>query len=126
MISRGQKSADMSGSRGGKSSRRREVMVEPGFWLIIAGGLLVGSGLIGLVFSRAGREVHPVLDQIAGDPVKLPAWFSTDQKAFGRAVPKQTGGDCSEPTSVQACSGRKSLRRIAGLVENRAGPAGYT
>ena len=67
------------------------MVAEPGFWLIIAGGLLVGSGLIGLVFSRAGREVHPVLDQIAGDAVKLPAWFSTDQKAFGRAGSKQTG-----------------------------------
>src|SRR5205823_753286 len=25
------------------------------------------------------------------DPVKAPAWFSTDKKAFGRATPKRTG-----------------------------------
>jgi hypothetical protein len=67
------------------------MLAEPGFWLIVAGGLLVGSGFIGLVFSRFGHEVHPVLDQMADDPVKLPAWFSTDKKAFGRATPKQTG-----------------------------------
>ena len=60
-------------------------------WLIVAGGLLVGSGFIGLVFSRLGHEVHPVLDEIADDPVELPVWFSTDKKAFGRATAKQTG-----------------------------------
>ena len=65
------------------------MLAEPGFWLIVAGGLLVGSGFIGLVFSRLGHEVHPVLDQMADDPVKPPAWFSTDKKAFGRAKPKQ-------------------------------------
>jgi hypothetical protein len=90
------------------------MLADPGFWLIVAGGLLVGGGLIGLVFSRLGHEVHPVLDQMADDPVKLPAWFSTDKKAFGRATPNQTTGDCSEAKSVQACSRRKSLTRIAG------------
>ena len=67
------------------------MLAEPGFWLIVAGGLLVGSGFIGLVFSRLGHEVHPVLDQMADDPIELPAWFSTDKKAFGRATPKRTG-----------------------------------
>ena len=67
------------------------MLAEPGFWLIVAGGLLVGGGFIGLVFSRLGHEVHPVLDQLADDPIKLPAWFSTDKKAFGRATPKRTG-----------------------------------
>jgi hypothetical protein len=67
------------------------MLAEPGFWLIVAGGLLVGGGFIGLVFSRNRDEVPPVLDQTADDPVKLPAWFSTDNKAFGRATPKRTG-----------------------------------
>ena len=58
---------------------------------MVTGGLSVGTGFIGLVFSRLGHEVHPVLDQMADDPVKLPAWFSTDQKVFGRATLKQTG-----------------------------------
>ena len=67
------------------------MLAEPGFWLIVAGGLVVAGSFIGLVFSRNRDEVHPVLDQMADDPVKLPAWFSTDKKAFGRATPKQTG-----------------------------------
>jgi hypothetical protein len=67
------------------------MLAEPGFWLMVAGGLSVGGGFIGLVFSRRGHDVHPVLDQMADDPVKLPAWFSTDKKAFGRATPKRTG-----------------------------------
>jgi hypothetical protein len=66
------------------------MVAEPGFWLIVAGGLLVGSGFLGLVFSQLHREVHPIVDQMADDPDKLPAWFSTDKKAFGRAAPKQT------------------------------------
>jgi len=66
------------------------MLAQAGFLLMVAGGLLVGAGFIGLVLSRRVREVHPVLDQMADDPVKLPAWFSTDKKAFGRAMPKQT------------------------------------
>jgi hypothetical protein len=75
------------------------MLAEPGFWLIVAGGLLVGSGFIGLVFSRLGQVVHPVLDQMADDPVKLPVWFSTDKKAFGRATPKQTGAATAQKPS---------------------------
>ena len=67
------------------------MLAQPGFLLMVAGGFLVAAGFIGLVLSRRVREVHPVLDQMADDPVKLPAWFSTDQKAFGRATPKRTG-----------------------------------
>ena len=67
------------------------MLAEPGFWLIVAGGLLVEGGFIGLVFSRLGHEVYPVLDQTADDPVKLPKWFSTDTKALGRATAKRTG-----------------------------------
>ena len=66
------------------------MLAEPGFWLIVAGGLVVAGSFIGLVFSRNRDEVHPVLDQMADDPVNLPAWFSTDKKAFGRATPKRT------------------------------------
>ena len=66
------------------------MLTEPGFWLIVAGGLVVAGSFIGLVFSRNRDEVHPVLDQMADDPVNLPAWFSTDKKAFGRATPKRT------------------------------------
>jgi hypothetical protein len=76
------------------------MLAEPGFWLIVAGGLLVGGGFIGLVFSRLGHEVqHPVLDQMADDPVKLPAWFSTDKKAFGRATPKRAGSATAQKPS---------------------------
>ena len=60
------------------------MLAEPGFWLIVAGGLLVEGGFIGLVFSRLGHEVYPVLDQTADDPVKLPKWFSTDTLAEPR------------------------------------------
>ena len=66
------------------------MLAEPGSWLMIVGALLVGVGFVGLIFGRPGHEVHPVLDQMADDPLKLPAWFSTDKKAFGRAEPKQT------------------------------------
>jgi len=75
------------------------MLAEPGFWLIVAGGLLLASGFIGLVFSRLDHEVHPVLDQMADDPVNLPAWFSTDKKAFGRATPKQTGSATAQKQS---------------------------
>jgi hypothetical protein len=60
------------------------MLAQAGFLLMVAGGLLVGAGFIGLVLSRRVREVHPVLDQMADDPVKLPAWFSTDKKTFGK------------------------------------------
>ena len=65
------------------------MLAEPGFWLIVAGGLVVAGSFIGLVFSRNRDEVHPVLDQMADDPVNLPAWFSTHKKAFGRATPQR-------------------------------------
>ena len=85
---------------------------------MVTGGLSVGTGFIGLVFSRLGHEVHPVLDQMADDPVKLPAWFSTDKKAFGRAAPKQTvPATAQKPRSVHACSCRKSLTRIEGWLK---------
>jgi hypothetical protein len=67
------------------------MLAEPGFWLIVAGGLLVGSGFIGLVFSRNRDEVPSDREQAADDPVELPKWFSTDKKAFGRATPKRAG-----------------------------------
>ena len=72
------------------------MLAEPGFWLIVAGG---GRGFIGLVFSRNRDEVHTTVDQTADDPVKLPAWFSTDTKAFGRATPKQTGSATAQKRS---------------------------
>ena len=86
-----------------RKGKGKAMLAEPGFWLIVAGGLLVGSGFIGLVFSRLGNEVaHPILDQMADDPVKLPAWFSTEKNAFGRAAPKQTG---RRPLRSQLSSG---------------------
>jgi hypothetical protein len=85
------------------------MLAEPGFWLIVAGGLLVGGGFIGLVFSRNRDEVqHPVLDQMADDPVKLPAWFSTDKKAFGRATPKR-----ASPATPQKPSQFRPARAVS-------------
>jgi hypothetical protein len=94
------------------------MLAQPGFLLMVAGGFLVAAGFIGLVFSRRAHEVHPVLDQMADDPVRLPAWFSTDSKTFGRATPKQTRpATAQNPRSVQAWSGRKSLTRTAAVVK---------
>jgi len=84
------------------------MLAEPGFWLMVAGGLLVGSGSIGIVFSRVRHEVHPVLDQMADDPVKLPAWFSTDKKAFGRATPKQ-----ASPATAQSPDQFRPARAVS-------------
>src|SRR3954452_14953118 len=85
------------------------MLAEPGFWLIVAGSLLVGGGFIGLVFSRLGHEVHPVLDQMADDPVELPKWFSTDKNPFGRATPKRTGG----PATAQKPSQFRPARAVS-------------
>jgi hypothetical protein len=73
------------------------MLSEPGFWLIVAGSLLVAASFIGLVFSRASDNVPYRKDE--GDPpqpasddqAKLPAWFSIDKRTFGRAVPKRAG-----------------------------------
>jgi hypothetical protein len=82
------------------------MLAEPGFWLIVAGGLLVGSGFIGLVFSRLGQ--HPVLDQMADNPGELPKWFSTDKKTFGRATPKRAG-----PATAQKRSQFRPARAVS-------------
>ena len=84
------------------------MLAEPGCWLIVAGGLLVGGGFIGLVLSRVGHEVHPVLDQMAEDPVKLPPWFSTEKKAFGRATAKRT-----DPTTAQKRNQFRPARAVS-------------
>jgi len=84
------------------------MLAQAGFLLMVAGGLLVGAGFIGLVLSRRVREVHPVLDQMADDPVKLPAWFSTDKKAFGRATPKQ-----ASPATAQSPDQFRPARAVS-------------
>jgi hypothetical protein len=72
------------------------MLAEPGFWLIVAGSVLVAASLIGLAFSSLSQEVpsrqdEPKPAQSASDgPIDLPKWFSTDKKPFGRAVPKRT------------------------------------
>ena len=76
------------------------MLSEPGFWLMIASGLLVAVAFIGLAFNRIGSEtpVHSanVEEQQAPTPTELPNPLSTDgktevAKVFGRAGPKPTG-----------------------------------
>jgi hypothetical protein len=66
------------------------MLSEPGLWLMIAGGVLVAFGFIGFVFSRLSYQVpfqqaEASVELPASDPNKLPSWFSTDKKQFGRA-----------------------------------------
>ena len=72
---------------------------EPGFWLMIAGGLLVAVAFIGLAFNRMGGDTraHSANVEEQEPPIftELPIPFSTDAKAevapvFGRARAKRT------------------------------------
>jgi len=65
------------------------VFSDPGFWMIVAGTLLVAFGFIGLAFSRMGNEMplrrssKKSNDELqAGDAsiTELPNPFSTDAK----------------------------------------------
>jgi len=76
------------------------MLSEPGFWLMIAGSLLVAVAFIGLAFNRMGSEmpIHSanVEEQQSPTPTELPGPLSTDRKTevakvFGRAGPTRTG-----------------------------------
>jgi hypothetical protein len=82
-------------------SEGKVMLSEPGFWLMIAGGLLIAAGFIGLVFHRLSPDM-PFHEEeanavpLASDPTELPNLPSTDRnlevaKTFGKARPRRTG-----------------------------------
>jgi hypothetical protein len=75
------------------------MFLEQGFWLMVAGFLLVAVGFIGLAFSRLGNEMPFQNEEAKGEeltptPVDLPNPLSTYRtevaKPFGRAGPQRT------------------------------------
>jgi hypothetical protein len=48
------------------------MFAQPGFWLMIAGALMVAFGFIGLAFSRMGSNVPANRNQPASIPVEPP------------------------------------------------------
>src|SRR5437868_13633380 len=87
------------------------MLAEPGFWLIVAGG---GAALSALVSAEIAMRC--TLLSIRRQMIQLSCLhvFNRHKSVWQSDAEANGLGDCSEAKSVQACSGRKSLTRIAG------------